>query len=73
MGGAEARARATGFNWSPTGGIREPEWDKLPGGVWVGLRHFCGDECTHRLHVCGDECTECMPVGASAQSECLCG
>ena len=30
--------RATGSNWSPTGGIREPEWDKLPGNVWVGLR-----------------------------------
>ena len=31
-------ARATESTWSPTGGIREPAWDRLPGCVWVGLR-----------------------------------
>ena len=28
----------TGSIWLPTWGIREPEWDKLPGDMWVGLR-----------------------------------
>ena len=38
--------RATGSIRSPTGGIREPEWDKLPGDVWVGLR--LGLHCKNR-------------------------